>query len=89
MLALAKGGYSAAFGGLVRVHQSMVFSTALHFFRNAAWAEEIAQDVFLDLYRSIGAIASAEHLKAWLLRSTVCRCIDRSPKRSYSGGSSP
>jgi RNA polymerase sigma-70 factor (ECF subfamily) len=84
MLGLAKKRDAAAFGGLVRVHQSMVFSAALHFFRNAAWAEEIAQEVFLDLYRSIGAIASAEHLKAWLLRSTVRRCIDLSRKRSYS-----
>lgn len=84
MLGLAKKQDAAAFGGLVRVHQSMVFSAALHFFRNAAWAEEIAQEVFLDLYRSIGAIASAEHLKAWLLRTTVCRCIDLSRKRSYA-----
>ena len=49
----------------------------------SAVAEEIAQDIFLDLYRNIGRIESAAHLTFWLRRSTTNRCIDYSRKLAY------
>ncbi len=61
----------------------MVFSVAYHFLRNTALAEEVAQDIFLELFRSLPALQSHAHLKAWLRRSTVNRCIDQSRKRAY------
>lgn len=83
MLLRAKGGDKAAFGWIVGEYQSMIFSVALHFFRNRATAEEIAQDVFLDLYRNLESLESGAHLCAWLRRDTANRCIDRSRKKSY------
>jgi RNA polymerase sigma-70 factor, ECF subfamily len=82
-LARAKNGDVGAFEHLVREHQSMVFSTALHFFRNYATAEEVGQDVFLDLYRGLSGVESAAHLCAWLKRNTLNRCIDRSRRKAY------
>lgn len=64
-------------------HQSLVFSVAYHFLQVSALAEEIAQDIFLDLYRNIGKIESAAHLTFWLRRSTTNRCIDQSRKLAY------
>ena len=61
----------------------MVFSATLHFFHNRAIAEEIAQDVFLELFRNLSSIESATHLLAWLRRSAMNRCIDRSRRRWY------
>ncbi|HZP17664.1 MAG TPA: sigma-70 family RNA polymerase sigma factor [Terriglobales bacterium] len=82
-LTRAAAGDKAAFAGLVREHQSMVFSIALHYLRNSAWAEELAQDVFLDLYRNLDSVESDAHLVCWLRRVAVNRCIDRGRKRSF------
>ena len=83
MLERAKTGDRAAFSWMVKEYQALVFSAALHFFRNRDWAEDISQDVFLDLYRSLDTIESTEHLRAWLRRNTLNRCIDRSRKKAH------
>jgi RNA polymerase sigma-70 factor (ECF subfamily) len=72
----ARAGDATAFAALVRRHQSMVFSLALHVLRNRTTAEDLAQDVFLELYRSIGRLESAAHVVSWLRRVTSHRCID-------------
>jgi RNA polymerase sigma-70 factor (ECF subfamily) len=61
----------------------MVYSVAYHFLRNSALAEEIAQDIFLDLFRNLRTLQSQPHVIAWLRRSTINRCIDQSRKRAY------
>ncbi len=67
---------------MVREHQNLVFSIARHSVGASAQAEEIAQDVFLELFRNIRKIESPGHLVAWLRRTTVNRCIDHSRKLS-------
>jgi RNA polymerase sigma-70 factor, ECF subfamily len=79
----ASAGDKNAFGVLVRENQSLVFSLAYHFLRDAALAEEIAQDTFLKLYRDLGSIESASHLRRWLRQTTLNRCIDHSRSRAY------
>jgi RNA polymerase sigma-70 factor (ECF subfamily) len=74
----AAGGDHDAFGALIREHQDMVFSIAWHFLHDRDRAEEIAQEVFLQLYRTMGEIESAAHLTFWLRRVTANRCIDES-----------
>ncbi len=64
------------FGDLVRQHQGMVFSIAYHFLRDRALAEELAQDVFLQLYQKLGEFRSVNHITFWLRRVTSHRCID-------------
>ena len=75
-LARARQGEQAAFAALVREHQAMVFSVARNFLRDRAIAEEVAQEVFLHLYRHLAAIESPEHLKYWLRKVAGHRCID-------------
>ncbi len=59
----------------------MVFSLALRFLRNREVAEELAQDVFLQLYTNLGRIETPAHA-TWWLRRTVChRSIDEVRKR--------
>lgn len=65
------------FAGVVRTHQDMVFSIAWHFLRDRSTAEEIAQEVFLELYRNLGSIESERHLTNWLRRVASQRCIDQ------------
>jgi len=66
---------------LVQEHQAMVFSLAYHFLRERAAAEELAQDVFLQLHRSLHRIESPEHVVFWLRRVTANRCIDAARRR--------
>lgn len=77
MLARAREGDHEAFAELVEEHEAMVFSLALHFFSDRSRAEEIAQDVFLQLYRSLATIESDAHLLFWLRQVATRRCIDQ------------
>jgi RNA polymerase sigma-70 factor (ECF subfamily) len=78
----AKEGDLQAFRELLRLHKMRVFSMALRIIGNTADAEEIAQDVFLQLHGSLAQISSSGHLKHWLLRAVSHRCIDRLRSRS-------
>ena len=77
MLAEAVAGDEAAFGSLVERYQGMVFSLAHRFLRDRAAAEDLAQDVFLELYRHLPTLRSTAHMRFWLRRVACHRCIDR------------
>jgi len=64
------------FPGLVKQHQSLVFSLAYHFLRDAALAEELAQEVFMQLHRDLRSLESEQHVEYWLRRVTTHRAID-------------
>jgi len=80
-LARARAGEAPAFAALVKVHQRMVYSLALRMLCDRHLAEDVAQEVFLQLFRSLSTIESAAHLKFWLRRVTVNRAIDRLRKQ--------
>src|SRR3954468_20472398 len=69
------------FDALIAPHQSMVFSIAFHFLQDRSAAEELAQDVFLQLYRHLHNLQSADHVVFWLRRVTAHRCIDYGRRR--------
>lgn len=72
----ARAGDTDAFAAIVVEHQAMVFSLAYHFFNDRSRAEEVAQDVFLQLFRNLASVESATHLVHWLRQVTTRRCID-------------
>ncbi len=72
----ARAGDGDGFAAIVSEHEAMVFSLAYHFFNDRPRAEEIAQDVFLQLFRNLDAIENPAHLKHWLRQVTTRRCID-------------
>jgi RNA polymerase sigma-70 factor (ECF subfamily) len=73
----ALAGEQAAFAALVRRHQSLVFTLALRMLSDRQNAEDLSQEVFLQLYRSLASVESDAHLLFWLRRVTVNRAIDR------------
>ena len=66
----------------------MVYSMAYHFLGDPPAAEEVAQDVFFQLYRNLGAIKSSSHLTFWLRKVTAHRSIDRARRRRWDPPSS-
>ena len=72
---------TSSFSELVCEHESMVYSLAYRFLHDHTAAEEIAQDVFLELYLHLSELQSSEHLVFWLRRVTVNRCIDEARRR--------
>ncbi|MBZ5611977.1 MAG: RNA polymerase sigma factor [Acidobacteriia bacterium] len=73
----ARGAFEAA----VREHQAMVYSVAYHFLQDRPAAEELAQEVFLELFRHWHEIQSREHRIFWLRKVASRRCIDHVRRR--------
>lgn len=63
----------------------MVFSLALRMTADRGLAEEIAQDVFLELDRSLGKIESPAHATHWLRRVAMSRSADALRRRRVRG----
>jgi RNA polymerase sigma-70 factor (ECF subfamily) len=79
--AKAEAASEMTFAEMLRANQSMVFSLAYHFLRDRGAAEEVAQNVFLRLYRKMGELEDARHVGFWLRKVTSRRCIDYVRKR--------
>ena len=73
------------FEQLVDAHQSMVFSLALRMTGDRGLAEEIAQDVFVELDRNLARIENADHACFWLRRVTMSRSADAMRRRRVRG----
>ncbi len=83
-VAIVEGALTAGlpeFADLVHQHEAMVFSIAYHFLHDRAAAEEVAQDVFLQLHKALPGLESPEHVTAWLRRVAAHRSIDYARRR--------
>ncbi len=76
-----KGGDEHAFSQIVRRYQDKVFSLCLRWLGERSLAEEVAQDVFVALYRSLARFRGESSLSTWIYRVAVNHCKN---KRLYS-----
>lgn len=76
-----KQGDEAAFKTIVETWQSMVFNTALGIVQNAEDAEDIAQEVFVQVYQSISSFKGESKFSTWLYRITVTKSLDHVRKK--------
>ena len=70
-----------AFAAAVDSHKAMVYSIAWQYLHDRVAAEELAQDVFLQLHRSWAGIQSPAHLVFWLRKVSIHRAIDAVRKK--------
>lgn len=84
VLARALAGDVEAFEQLVREHSDAVYGHALRFFGDPHAAEDVMQEVFLKVYRSLGSFKGDSAFSTWLFRVTRNVCLDqlRSGKRT-------
>jgi RNA polymerase sigma-70 factor (ECF subfamily) len=75
------GGERAAFDELVVRHREQVYATAYRMVGNAETAEEIAQEVFLRVFRGLGKFRHKANFTTWLYRITMNLCYDEFSRR--------
>lgn len=81
----AAAGEAAAFHALVERHRAMVYRMAYQFAGNHHDAEDIAQDVFIKVYRSLDGFRHDAQLTSWLYRVVMNACIDHRRRQMPAG----
>ncbi|MDH3629278.1 MAG: sigma-70 family RNA polymerase sigma factor [Acidobacteriota bacterium] len=71
-----RSGDALAWEELVRQYQSRIYSLALHYLRDPDEARDLAQEVFIQVYRKLDAFRGDE-FTPWLMRVGRNQCIDR------------
>lgn len=69
-------GNERAFGYLVENFQDRVYNTCLGVLRNAEDAEDIAQEVFVEVHRSVQHFKAESKLSTWIYRICVTKSLD-------------
>jgi len=78
---LQEGGRDA-FGKLLDQYQQMVFTTGLSFVPNKEDAEDVAQEVFVEVFKSIHKFKGNSKLSTWIYRITVNKSLEFIRKRN-------
>ncbi|MGI8470354.1 MAG: RNA polymerase sigma factor [Pyrinomonadaceae bacterium] len=84
-IALAKSaadGNMPAFEELYNRHHRRVYSLCLRMLQNTAEAEDLTQEVFIQLYRKIGSFRGDSAFTTWLHRMTVNQVLMHFRKRT-------
>ena len=73
------------FPRLVQLYKDMIFRLAYSYTKNHFDADDVTQNVLLQLYKTDKAFKSEAHLKNWLMRVTVnhCKNLFRAPWRKH------
>lgn len=65
-----------AYDQLVDEYQKLVFNTCLSFVPNTTDAEDIAQEVFIEIYNSISKFKENSKLSTWIYRISTNKCLE-------------
>lgn len=76
-----KTGNPTAFSVLVSQYSSRVVNTCYRFLLNQQDAEDIAQEVFIEVYQSIKSFRQDAKLSTWIYRIAVTKSLDELKKR--------
>ncbi len=82
---------SSNFESLYAQYHVLVYNVALNYVQNCEDAEEITQDVFVQIYKSMHQFEEKAALKTWIYRITINKCLDfikhkKSKKRFFVFG---
>jgi len=74
-------GDTEAFRELVEKHQDIVVNTCFQFIHNKEDAEDVAQEVFIEVYQSIAGFRKDAKLSTWIYRIAVNKSLDHIRKK--------
>ena len=75
LVAQLQAGSEAAFRTLVARYQDRVYRTVLSLLRSPEEAEDVAQEVFVEVYQTIGRFRGDATLSTWLYRLATSRAL--------------
>ena len=81
LAAASAAGDAGAFEKLYQLHHRRVYSLCLRMLGNATEAEDLTQDVFVQLFRKIGSFRGDSAFTTWLHRMTVNQVLMHFRKR--------
>ena len=67
-----------AFNDLVRAYERRILSLVLRMLGNRAEAEDLAQEVFVQVFKAIGTFRGESKLSTWMYRIAINLCKNRS-----------
>ncbi|KAA3663289.1 MAG: RNA polymerase sigma factor [Calditrichaeota bacterium] len=79
-----RDGDKTAFREVVEKHKRNIYYLALDLTGNHHDAEDLAQDVFVQMFRSLHTFRGESTLNAWLYRITVNLCINKKRKKALT-----
>jgi len=82
LLRRIKLGNRDAFAELVSVYQRTVLNTCYRFLLSKEDAEDISQEVFIEVYHSIGSFREDSKLSTWIYRIAVTKSLDEIKRKS-------
>ena len=82
MIEKLKANDRAAFNELVTLYKNNVINTCYRFLLDQQDAEDISQEVFIEVYQSIHSFRGDAKLSTWIYRITVTKCLDEIKKRN-------
>lgn len=81
LVELLKQGDEAAFREMVETWQDMVYNTALGIVQVPSDAEDIAQEVFVQVYQSVSSFKGDSKFSTWLYRITITKSLDHERRK--------
>lgn len=69
-------GKQSAYAQLLKEYEQKVFATCMSFVPNKEDAEDIAQDVFLEVFRSISKFKGNAKLSTWIYKIATNKCLE-------------
>jgi RNA polymerase sigma-70 factor (ECF subfamily) len=69
-------GNQIAFGQLIDTYQQKVFSTCISFIPNKEDAEDVSQEVFITIFKSIHQFKENSKLSTWIYKITTNKCLE-------------
>ncbi len=81
-------GRPEAFRQLVESRKNHVLNICYRIVNNHEDAEDLAQETFAEVFRSVGRFRKASHLNTWIYRIAVSKCLNflRHKNRQKRGG---
>ncbi len=76
-----KQGEQQAFSTVVGLYQDMVYNMAISIVQNEADAEDITQEVFVQVHQSVKSFKGDSKFSTWLYRITIAKALDHDKKR--------
>lgn len=76
LVAATLEGDPKAFEEIIQRYQNRVFSIVYHYLGRRNEVEDMAQEVFLKLFRSLGRYDTQRSLEAWISKIAVNTCLD-------------